>query len=228
MIHVWRVTRGRSVPFGIRSVPGIIARRAGGRWFRLDAIGLAVVLAVVAGCTSTETGNEGQEVPPDTAESQEESGERQAPWRQDSLSAAEVPGVYLEAWRQAENRAACALIAPDSLGRGGGAEARRAQFGGGWGVAYDLPQLRSAFGVAGTGVSYTDDTYDEWPNSRTWAGGSYAGYGPEGGSGSENQLAYVRIEGQDCLYNVWSRLGIDHLEMLLEHLRFVAVSSVSE
>ena len=53
-----------------------------------------------------------------------------------------------------------------------------------------------------------------------WADGSRAGYGPEGGQGP-NQLAYLTISGRDCLYNVWSRIGIEHLEQLLAELRFV-------
>jgi hypothetical protein len=89
-------------------------------------------------------------------------------------------------------------------------------------VAYDQPRLRSAFGVAGTGSRATDPSYDAWPHRRAWADGSTAGYGPEGGTGP-NQLAYLRIQGQDCLYNVWSRLGQAHLEQLLESLRFVDV-----
>lgn len=100
------------------------------------------------------------------------------------------------------------------------AEPRVAHFAGGWGVAYDLPELRSAFGVAGAGVDPGPDTYDEWPHQREWSDGSRAGYGPEGGQGP-NQLAYLRVRGQSCLYNVWSRLGRTHLEALLDDLRFV-------
>lgn len=100
------------------------------------------------------------------------------------------------------------------------AEPRTARFGGGWGVAYDLPELRSAFGVAGTGVEPGPDTYDDWPFHRRWEDGSEAGYGPEGGSGSKH-LAYLEVEGQRCLYNVWSRLGRVHLEGLMAALRYV-------
>ena len=32
-------------------------------------------------------------------------------------------------------------------------------------------------------------------------------------------LAYLRVEGQDCLYNIWSRLGREHLEELIHELR---------
>ena len=145
---------------------------------------------------------------------------RPAPWSQAAISRADVPDVYTEQWQKAENRASCALIAFSDLGQGSSARARAATFSGGWAVAYDLPELRSAFGVAGTGVAPGPNTYDEWPHRMRWADASSAGYGPEGGSGP-NQLAYLRIAGQDCLYNVWSRLGVAHLEQLLQSLRFV-------
>lgn len=87
-------------------------------------------------------------------------------------------------------------------------------------MAYDLPNLRSAFGIAGAGVSAGDPSYDKWPYIQQWDDGSKAEYGPEGGTGP-NELAYVRIQGQKCLYNVWSRLGRQHLELLLSELRLV-------
>jgi hypothetical protein len=145
-----------------------------------------------------------------------------APWAGARLSAGEVPAAFATEWRKADNRATCALVAPASLGEGAGATARAATFSGGWAVAYDRPGLRSAFGVAGTGSRASDAAYGEWPHRRAWADGGTAGYGPEGGTGP-NQLAYLRIPGQDCLYNVWSRLGRAHLEHLLENLRFVMV-----
>jgi hypothetical protein len=104
--------------------------------------------------------------------------------------------------------------------RGAGATPRAATFSGGWAVAYDLPAIRSAFGVAGTGATIEGHIYDQWPNRIEWADGSFAEYGLEGGTGP-NHLAYLRIAGQRCLYNVWSRLGQEHLEFLLEQLRFV-------
>lgn len=125
----------------------------------------------------------------------------------------------MQEWRVAPNREQCAAIAPAATGAPN-ATPRRANFSGGWGVAYDVENLRSAFGIAGTGVDAADPSYSEWPHSRTWRDGSSAGYGPEGGTGP-NQLAYLRVAGQDCLYNVWSRLGREHLEDLLEQLRFV-------
>ena len=137
-----------------------------------------------------------------------------------------MPPVYVAAWRAAANRSRCeplapAYVDPDLASR---ASVRAATFSGGWGVAYDLPGERSAFGVAGTGASaWADDVYDAWPERRLLADGSRVGYGPEGGGAGPNWLAYVRIPGQDCLYNVWSRRGRAHLEALLAQLRFVAV-----
>lgn len=144
----------------------------------------------------------------------------QAPWRNAPLSRDRVPAVYVTEWEKAENRAACAAIAPQTLGVGEGATPRAATFSGGWGVAYDLPNLRSAFGVAGAGVTAGDPSYNKWPYVQQWDDGSKAEYGPEGGQGP-NQLAYVRIHGQQCLYNVWSRLGREHLEHLIRELRLV-------
>jgi hypothetical protein len=148
------------------------------------------------------------------------SAEPEAPWSRPRLGADEAPAVYLTEWRRAENRAGCAPLAPAALGAGEGATPRAASFSGGWGVAYDLPRLRSAFGVAGAGVLAADSSYSDWPFHLHWADGGSAGYGPEGGTGP-NQLAYLRIPGQTCLYNVWSRLGREHLELLLSELRFI-------
>lgn len=145
---------------------------------------------------------------------------KRPPWRNDPLPRASVPQVYIHQWEKAANRAECALIAPRSLGVGEGAAPRAANFSGGWAVAYDLPNLRSAFGIAGAGVRAGDPSYDKWPYVQQWDDGSKAEYGPEGGTGP-NELAYVRIQSQQCLYNVWSRLGRPHLELLLSELRMV-------
>lgn len=173
------------------------------------------VLVVGIGCVGGARTDEAGSRAPDSPSAQ------RAPWQQPPLAADAVPPVYLEQWRQAENRASCAPMAPDALRAPAEASARAARFSGGWGVAYDLPDLRSAFGVAGTGVEPSEDTYADWPNKKTWPDGSTVGYGPEGGDGPKS-LAYLQISGQECLYNVWSQLGVDHLEFLLDHLRFIA------
>jgi hypothetical protein len=143
-----------------------------------------------------------------------------APWSTARLAAVDVPAVYAQQWRKADNRASCALVAFSDLGEGAGAKPRAANFSGGWAVAYDRPGERSAFGIAGAGVLAGGDTYDGWPDAIAWADGSHANYGLEGGTGP-GHLAYLEIAGQGCLYNVWSKLGDAHLVHLLESLRFV-------
>jgi hypothetical protein len=147
-----------------------------------------------------------------------------APWSDPALAAQAVPALYLEVWQRAENRARCALLAPARIDPAlqQRATTRAATFSGGWAVAYDLPETRSAFGIAGSGANAWDPgVYDGWPNKREFADGSRVGYGPEDAS-ETNWLAYVRIPGQQCLYNVWSRRGQAHLEELLGQLRFVS------
>lgn len=149
--------------------------------------------------------------------------------------------LILREWRKAENRARCAPLAFASVGRGKGT-ARRANFSGGWAVAYDQSGLRSAYGLAGAGLIDQDSQpaadqrarlARQWPLFRELEQlpvPSFAGYGAEGaenysadnpdGNGV-NSLAYVRVGGQVCTYNVWSRLGRAHLEHLLENLTVV-------
>jgi hypothetical protein len=141
-----------------------------------------------------------------------------APWSAAPLALADVPPVYPQQWRKADNRATCAMLAPTAAI--GDAKPRAATFSGGWAVAYDEPGLRSAFGVAGTGLAADAGTFDGWDDSIAWADGSTASWGPEGGTGPDF-LAYVQVAGQGCLYNVWSKHGSAHLVEVLESLRFV-------
>jgi hypothetical protein len=152
--------------------------------------------------------------------------------------------VALAEWRKAPNRKACAPLALASNG-GVAAKVRSANFGGGWGVAFDTPRMRSAYGFAGSGLlpedgaSQADKRIElarQWPYTRELGrpGGlpeaSLAGYGLEGAGrysdanpsgSSEQSIAYVRIAGQKCLYDVWSRVSRAHLETLLDSLRIV-------
>jgi hypothetical protein len=175
---------------------------------------LVAVIACVAAC-STQQNEAGMPAPRDSVPA--------APWQGGALAEANVPSVHIAVWRAAENRSTCAPVGFSSAPRADEASPRAATFSGGWGVAYDLPDLRSAFGVAGTGVEAAASTYDQWPYTRAWSDGSSVGYGPEGGTGP-NQLAYLRIAGQGCLYNMWSRLGTTHLESLLGSIRFIDTS----
>jgi hypothetical protein len=147
-----------------------------------------------------------------------------APWSAAPLAAADVPAEYLAQWRKAGNRDTCAPLAPADLGEHAAATPRAADFSGGWAVAYDEPGLRSAFGVAGAGIEPDPGGESPFPYEIAWADGSVAHYGLEGGTGP-GHLAYLTVEGQGCLYNVWSRHGEAHLLSLLESLRYVAKSA---
>jgi hypothetical protein len=143
-----------------------------------------------------------------------------APWSAPPLAADAVPAQYIAQWRKAENRATCAPIAPVDTADRPGAKPRPANFSGGWAVAYDEPGLRSAFGIAGAGIEATGAGDSPWPDSITWADGSIASYGLEGGTGP-GYVAYLEVAGQGCLYNLWSNLGEAHLLALLHKLRRV-------
>jgi hypothetical protein len=162
-----------------------------------------------------------------------------APWSALPLSQSAVPQHLLDDWAQAQNQTWCSALYPaDPAALSSGAISRSADFSGGWAVAWDLPDGpgrsatsgycpdcgRSAFGIAGTDLTSHVDDLSIWPNQITWDDGSRAGYGLEGlaapGSGAP-ALSYVVVEGQGCLYNVWSFLGEDHLRALLDSLRLV-------
>jgi hypothetical protein len=211
-----------------------------------------MVLAVlnVAGC---ERGP--QEPPPVTPQTEAAVDEAvpgaaptATPGSPDGAAAPVEPALVAQAlvlgeWQRADNRPTCAPVAFLSTGQARGAP-RPAEFGGGWGVAFDLPNLRSAYGLAGPGPIAADSLPPDdqrerlgaqWPYFRELAAlppPAFAGYGVEGaetyppgnpsGRGL-NSLAYVRVGEQRCTYNVWSRLGRSHLELLLDALRPVRV-----
>lgn len=153
--------------------------------------------------------------------------------------------VALAVWARAQNRGQCAPLALASNG-GVAASPRMADFSSGWGVAFDTPRTRSAYGFAGTGLLPQDGKLSDaakraalikqWPYTRDVGRtgklprGSFAGYGLEGagryaranpqGRGQKS-LAYLRIPGQPCMYNVWSKVSRAHLEKLLDNLVLV-------
>ena len=150
-------------------------------------------------------------------------------------------GLIRARWAVADNRAHCAPIAFAS-DAGAPGTARAANFGGGWGVAFDLPGLRSAYGIAGTGSLPDDRQPPQWWRDRLrtqWPlmidlpdlpPPAFSGYGLDGARAyaadnpegrGEHSGAYVRIGGQDCLYNVWSRISRAHLESLLLSMRML-------
>ena len=160
-----------------------------------------------------------------------------APWAGAPLSQADVPEVLAEQWKIAENRLWCSALAPADLGpQGTQAVPRAANFGGGWGVAWDNPDGpgstgaseycldcgRSAFGVAGVGGVVGEDTATRMPNVLEWSDGSKAGYTGEGLDPTNPKLlGEIAVAGQGCMYQVWSHLGAAHLEQFINSLRFV-------
>lgn len=203
--------------------------------------------AALAGCDLTPR----SAVESDAGIAGEKSAVPLAPPSRSTRATASPPGrsliaerLVLAEWSRAENRAVCAPVSFGSDGGEGGTP-RRANFGGGWAVAFDLPDRRSAYGIAGTGILPQDSAsvsaqrealLGQWPSFRDLPAlpqPAFAGYGIEGaqpwpednpqGFGA-NGLAYVRIAGSSCLYNVWSRLGRAHLETLLDSLRVVAAT----
>jgi hypothetical protein len=171
------------------------------------------------------------------------------PWAAASLPASEVPEVLAEQWEAAENQAGCAAlylegiadVEPDAV-------PRAANFAGGWAIAWDRPDGpgmradgtfceecgRSAFGIAGAGIAADPAAVRAWPNVIEWSDGSIAGYGDEGfgsdqpvtdpiteGAVSPTKLAYLVVEGQSCLYNLWSRRSEEELLALIDRIRFV-------
>jgi hypothetical protein len=180
----------------------------------------------------------GRDATPDGPEAQAASiagGDQPAapptPWAVDPLEPEAVPRVFLVEHRKAANRETCPLLVPTEVEAG--ARPRRANFSGGWAVAYDKDGApgtrsggepcascgRSAFGVAGTGAEKGGGG-PAWPREVAWSDGSRAGYGPEGGQGP-HLLAYLERADAGCLYNVWSALGEEHLLKLIASLRRV-------
>jgi len=208
----------------------------------------AGLLATLAACDREPA--EPPPVTPQTGPAVDDSTAAPAP----TLSPAEAPApspepslvaeaVVLDEWGRADNRRACAPLAFLSTGQARGAP-RPAHFAGGWGVAFDLPNLRSAYGIAGPGMVEADRAppetqrarlREQWPyfsELDTLPQPAFAGYGVEGAAAypaenaagrGVNSLAYVRVGAQQCTYNVWSRLGRAHLEALLASLRQVRV-----
>jgi hypothetical protein len=152
-------------------------------------------------------------------------GEYPPPWETAPATGRSTPRIYVSEWKKAENRNRCQPLVLFGAERELGVKTRRAEFAGGWAVAYDLPSERSTFGIAGTGLDLDSkgSTFN-FPNTITWNEGSSVSYGLEGGTGP-GYLAYLKVSGQSCLYNIWSKRGKIHLEHLISSLRQVKVRS---
>ena len=137
-----------------------------------------------------------------------------------------ISPAYLDEWQKAANRHTCAIIAlpNDAVSQHKGAKAHRVDAAGGWAVAYDLPDLDSAYGIPGMGMKA--DAASQWHNKLTWDDSSTAGFGLVNGD-SPNYQANVHVAGQECDYNVWSAISEEHLEQMLNDLRKLDVDALN-
>lgn len=162
-----------------------------------------------------------------------------APWMGPALDLSDVEQVLADQWNSAANRRWCSALFPADVGAvDTGARIRPANFSGGWAVAWDRDAGpgrepsgdycsdcgRGAFGVAGAGLRASGDEASIGPETLVWADGSTGGFGPEGGpdapSGAPISMTLL-VNGEGCVYNVWSFLGEEHLLSLTRQLRFV-------
>ncbi len=164
-----------------------------------------------------------------------------APWSAPPMSANEAPRQILAAWENAENRDTCAPIATRTLGRAMGARARQSELSGGWLVEFDHPGLpgidrqghecdtcgRSVFGIAGTGIA-PDALLDAESDvlSPSYSDGSHAEIEVTDADGESVASVTFTVNGQGCVYEVWSLLGAEHLDELVAGLRFVEQPAV--
>lgn len=148
-----------------------------------------------------------------------------ASWSKPAINSSQTNAVYYQEWSKSPTKNTCPILAlpKDANSQIKGHSVRRANFSGGWGVAYDLPNERSAYGVANAGVLKAgEQVYNSWPYSVVYQDGSTVGYGHEGGDPSAKWLAYLVIPQNRCFYNVWSAQGQFHLEQMLSELRLVS------
>jgi hypothetical protein len=158
-----------------------------------------------------------------------------APWQRERVARGAVPQELVAAWQRSENRDWCAPVAPRTLD---GSSARTADYEGGWAIEFDregLPGVarngqacdncgRGAFGVAGTAVRVDDEDPTE-AEERAFRDGSRVrletSFDEESAESPTANVATIKIAGQDCVYQVWSFVGEEHLEELIQTLRFV-------
>jgi hypothetical protein len=159
----------------------------------------------------------------------------EAPWSGALVPASSLPETVATALESAENRSWCAPMVPASAGE----PARAATLAGGWSLEFDqrgAPGVRAngnscircgraAFGVAGTSMG-TDEAvdFDEEAPIAMFNDGSTQDVVAEDGVAS----ATLTVGGQGCVYQVWSFLGEDHLNSLLEELRFVELETATD
>jgi hypothetical protein len=160
-----------------------------------------------------------------------------APWSVEAPPAEDgVSREVVAAWQEADNREWCAPLVPSAGVEG--ARARRAEYAGGWAVEFDkrgMPGVarngractncgRATFGIAGTALSVDDEDPME-AEELTLTDGSQVRYEPsmdeeDTDDGAAGHVATIKIRGQNCVYQVWSFAGDEHLGELVRGLRF--------
>lgn len=161
-----------------------------------------------------------------------------APWAGDEIASADAPASLVSAWASAENSTYCAPLLPANFGVEG-VTARSSELHGGWAVEFDgrgMPGIREngntctrcgrgVFGVAGTGMSPDEMVdMDAEVAAPSFNDGSTADVLAEEGVAS----ATITVQGQGCVYQVWSFLGEEHLQGLVNQLRFVTVEATGD
>lgn len=198
-----------------------------------------LLFSVLAGCSATPASSPEATRSVATAGSETSAPIAEAgpaPWSAEPLESA--PSALMTAWRHADNHETCAPLAFRDVE---GARARRSSLEGGWAVEFDqagLPGMernghacascgRSAFGIAGTGMTVDEEDPNAGDAERLqWADGSHAmlEIAPPSDDDAEPavHVATVEVKGQSCVYQVWTMGSPEHLEELLGKLRLVA------
>lgn len=184
---------------------------------------LALSLTACQSSAPTNTSGQSPTVSVPTTDTANTTNAQRAPWSNAAINNGATDAVYRQEWLKAESRALCPILAlpKQSSAHLSAHSVRRANFASGWGVAYDLPDLRSAYGVANASTVDPNDLSYSWPYNTSYQDGSTVGYGHEGGDPTAKWLAYIVLPQNNCFYNVWSAQGKDHLEQMIADLRLV-------
>lgn len=154
----------------------------------------------------------------------------EASWHKPAIAKSATDAVYLQESAKSETKGQCPILALPTTATAhlANRRVRRANFSGGWGVAYDLPNLRSAYGVALSGISEPIGKGTIWQDYYLYEDGTELTYGREGGDSQGQWLAYLTLgkqyspASQYCFYNIWSQQSKGHLEQIISHLRIVS------
>lgn len=147
-----------------------------------------------------------------------------APWSATPLVAEALPASLAAVWASADDEAgACAPLA---FADAAGATPRASALAGGWSIEFDeagAPGMdeagercsdcgRASFGVAGTTIDAerANPSFDD--------GSTLVREDADGVA-----TASVRIDGTDCVYQVWSFRGEAHLDALIQGMRRVSL-----